>query len=245
MKKTIYFILLIILSFNAYALNFSVFPTGFRLSLEQVITEEVTITNGTSFPLRLEAFSESDLEFSEKYNLNSNITVFPKIISIKPGGKQTVRFRVKPSPNMESGEYKSYLTFKEVLGEIKTTAPENDSIGTNIAIQTEISIGIFGEKGTADVKGSLSSINLSYDGNNLNISSLSSSEGNTSIKFFYSLEVLNSNLKSDGFFGMSARNGKKEISLMMEAPEKLKGKKAKLKITDQDGKVYYDKVHTL
>ena len=44
---------------------------------------------------------------------------------------------------------------------------------------------------------------------------------------------------------MSARNGKKEISLMMEAPEKLKGKKAKLKITDQDGKVYYDKVHTL
>lgn len=92
-------------------------------------------------------------------------------------------------------------------------------------MQTEISISIFGEKGTADIKGSLSSVSLSYTGNNLNISSLSSSEGNTSIKFFYSLEVLNSNLKSDGFFGMSARNGKKEISLIMEAPEKLKGKK--------------------
>lgn len=245
MKKIIYSILLIMLSFNAYALSFSVFPTGFRLNLEKVITEEIVITNSTSYPLRLESFSETDLDFSEKYNLNSNITVFPKIISIKPGGKQTIRFRVKPSPNMEDGEYKSYLTFKEIPGEIKTTTPESGSGQTNIAIQTEISIGIFGEKGTADIKGSLSAVNLDYNGNTLNIHSLSSSEGNTSIKFFYSLEILNSDLKSDGFFGMSARNGKKEISLAMEAPEKLKGKKAKLKITDQNGKVYYDKVHTL
>lgn len=79
MKKIIYFATLLILSLNIYALNFSVFPTGFRFSLDKVITEEVTITNSTSSPLRLEAFTESDLEFSEKYNINSNITVFPKL----------------------------------------------------------------------------------------------------------------------------------------------------------------------
>ena len=165
---------------------------------------------------------------------------------MKPGAKQIVRFRIKPSPNMEEGEYKSYLTFKEIPGEIKTVDGRvSNNTNSQISMQTEISISIFGDKGTPLAKGSLSNIKLTYSGNNLTISSLSSSEGNTSIKFFYSLEVLNSNLKSDGFFGMSARNGKKEISLMIEAPEKLKEKKVKLKITDQDGKVYYDKVHTL
>lgn len=245
MKKIIYFTTLLILSLNVYALNFSVFPTGFRFSLDKVITEEVTITNSTSSPLRLEAFTESDLEFSEKYNINSNITVFPKTISIKPGERQIVRFRVKPTSDIGDGEYKSYLTFKEIPGKIKTTVPEKNVNGTNIAIQTEISIGIFGEKGTPNVKGSISAVSLTYNGTHLNLHFLSLSEGNTSIKFFYSLEILNSNLKSEGFLGISARNGEKEISLMMEAPEKLKGKKAKLVITDQDGKVYYDKVHTL
>ena len=246
MKKSFFLILFLFFSLNIYSLNFSVAPTGFRVNLNKISTNEIQITNNTSEPLRLETFPEINPQFSEKYNLNSNIVIFPKIIAMKPGAKQMVRFRIKPSPNMEEGEYKSYLSFKEIPGEIKTVGGAvSNNTSSQISMQTEISISIFGEKGTADIKGSLSSVSLSYTGNNLNISSLSSSEGNTSIKFFYSLEVLNSNLKSDGFFGMSARNGKKEISLIMEAPEKLKGKKAKLVITDQDGKVYYDKVHTL
>lgn len=245
MKKFTLIIFLIILSSVSYSLNFAISPTGFRINLDQPVTNEINIINNTKQPLRLESFSESDNEFGEKYNLNSNIVVFPKIIAIKPAGSQTVRFRVKPSANMEDGEYKSYLTFKEIPSTIKTTDSNNANGETNIAIQTEISISIYGNKGTSNTKGNLSDIKLNYSGNALLISASSFSEGNTSLKFLYTLDIIGTNIQSNGLFGVSARNGKKEISLTMEAPEKLKGKKAKLVITDQDGKVYYDKVHTL
>lgn len=245
MKKLIFIILFIILSSIAYCLNFSIAPTGFRIDLNKTITNEVTIINNTNQPLRLESFSESDSDFGDKYNLSSNITVFPKIISLKPAGSQIIRFRVKPSSNMEDGEYKSYLTFKEIPGEIKTTALTKINGETNIAIQTEISISIYGDKGNLNVKGNLSNLKLNYTGNAFSISASSFSEGNTSLKFLYNLSITDSNITSSGLFGVSARNGERDINLTMEAPEKLKGKKAKLVITDQNGKVYYDKVHTL
>ena len=71
------------------------------------------------------------------------------------------------------------------------------------------------------------------------------SEGNTSLKFSYSLKVQGSNAEASGLFGISAREGNKDLSLSTQLGPNLKGKKAKLVITDQDGKVYYDKVHTL
>lgn len=176
MKKSFFLILFLFFSLNIYSLNFSVAPTGFRVNLNKISTNEIQITNNTSEPLRLETFPEIDPQFSEKYNLNSNIVIFPKIIAMKPGAKQMVRFRIKPSPNMEEGEYKSYLSFKEIPGEIKTVGGAvSNNTSSQISMQTEISISIFGEKGTADIKGSLSSVSLSYTGNNLNISSLSSS----------------------------------------------------------------------
>ena len=245
MKKFISAIFFIILSSAAYCLNFSIAPTGFRIDLNKTITNEIAIINNTSQPLRLESFSESDNDFGDKYNLNSNITVFPKIISVKPASSQIVRFRVKPSSDMQDGEYKSYLTFKEMQSEIKTTDSNKINGETNIAIQTEISISIYGDKGTSNVKGNLSNLKLNYTGNAITISASSFSEGNTSLKFLYTLNITGSNINSSGLFGVSARNGERDIYLTMEAPEKLKGKKAKLVITDQNGKVYYDKVHTL
>ena len=189
----------------------------------------------------METFSESDNEFGDKYNINSNIVVFPKIISVKPASSQVVRFRVKPSADMEDGEYKSYLTFKEIPGEIKNVDSTEINGETNVAIQTEISISVYGDTGKSDVKGSLSNVKLNYTGNAIIISASSTSEGNTSIKFLYTLEA--DGINSDGLLGVSARNGGREVYLTMEAPENLKGKKAKLKITDQNGKVHYDNTH--
>lgn len=245
MKKFIFIVFFTILSSVVYCLNFSIAPTGFRIDLNKTITNEITIINNTNQSLRLESFSESDNDFGDKYNLNSNITVFPKIISIKPASSQIVRFRVKPSSNMQDGEYKSYLTFKEMQSEIKTTDSNKINGETNIAIQTEISISIYGDKGTSNVKGNLSNLKLNYTGNAITISASSFSEGNTSLKFLYTLNITGSNINSSGLFGVSARNGERDIYLIMEAPPKLKGKKAKLIITDQNGKIYYDKIHTL
>ena len=94
MKKFLFIILLLSFSVLSYSLNFSVAPTGFSVELDKTSTQEITIINNTAEPLRLAASFQSDSEFGEKYNLNSNLTIFPKIISLKPAGKQIVRFRI-------------------------------------------------------------------------------------------------------------------------------------------------------
>ncbi|MCB8565962.1 COG1470 family protein [Fusobacterium ulcerans] len=244
MKKLLFIILLLNISILSYSLNFSVAPTGFSVGLSKPSTHEITILNNTTEPLRLNAVFHSDPAFGEDYNLNSNLTVFPKTISLKPAGKQTVRFRVKPDSKLENGEYKSLLTFTEVPGEIKTTAESNET-SSNLKFITEINISVYGYKGDLTHKGTLSDVKLAYNGASAVISASSFSEGNTSLKFSYSLKVQGSNAEASGLFGISAREGNKDLSLSTQLGPNLKGKKAKLVITDQDGKVYYDKVHTL
>ncbi len=112
MKKFIFIVFFTILSSVVYCLNFSIAPTGFRIDLNKTITNEITIINNTNQSLRLESFSESDKDFGDKYNLNSNITVFPKIISIKPASSQIVRFRVNLPLICKMGNIKVILPLK-------------------------------------------------------------------------------------------------------------------------------------
>lgn len=246
MKKLLFIILLLNISILSYSLNFSVYPTGFIVDLKKVSTHEVTITNNTTEPMRLETHFESDPSYSEKYNLNSNATIFPKTVSLKPAGKQTIRFRIKPDSKVQAGEYKSFLVFKEVPQEIKTTdLTKAKELKTAVNMVTQVNIGVYGQSGNLTAKGTLSNINLAYNGNSAIISASSFSEGNTSLKFSYNLKVQGSDIEVSGLLGISAREGKKDISLSTQLGPNLKGKKAKLVITDQNGKVYYNKVHTL
>lgn len=142
-----------------FGLSFSVAPTGFNLDLNKKATEEVYLINNTSQPLRLEVYLEAPKGY-EKNNLNNYITVFPKIISIKPGSKQSVRFRVKTDENIkENTRYKSLLVFRERPNEIKNSS-QNDSnniskdniskkeegFSANLIMITEVAIPITGQK---------------------------------------------------------------------------------------------------
>ena len=148
--------------------------------------------------------------------------------------------------SIQDGEYTSLLTFTEIPGEIKTVSSNNkNNVSSNLNFITKISISVYGYKGNLIHKGTLSNLNLDYNGNSAIISASSFSEGNTSLKFSYNLKVQGSDTEISGLFGISAREGKKDISLSTQLGPNLKGKKAKLVITDQNGKVYYDKVHTL
>ena len=82
MKKSFFLILFLFFSLNIYSLNFSVAPTGFRVNLNKISTNEIQITNNTSEPLRLETFPEIDPQFSEKYNLNSEFLVYSHLSQI-------------------------------------------------------------------------------------------------------------------------------------------------------------------
>ena len=150
---------------------------------------------------------------------------------------------------MKDGEYKSYLTFKEIPQEIKTIPGEDSSnktaMSTNLQMITEISISVFGQRGKQVSKGTLNNLKLNYNGSSIFITANALSEGNASIKFYYNLKVLNSDVELEGMLGMSAREGKKDINISIDPEINLKGKKIKFTVIDQDGKIYYDKNHNL
>ena len=243
MRKLNLFFILLILNLFTYGANFSVAPTRFELDVNRIATNEVYILNNTSKPLRIETYTESDKAFGENYNLNKNITVFPKVIALKPGAKQVIRFRVKPTEDLAEGENKSYLIFKEVPGEIKTTGTKesNGESTTNVSILTELGISIYGHTGEQILKGSLEDMQLISKNNYIFLKGNAISEGNTSLKFAYRIEAEGGKILAEGKFGNSARNGKTPIALNLGQFPEMVGKKVTVKIFDQGEKLYYKK----
>lgn len=242
MKKVIFSLLFYILSIMSFALNFNVFPIRIDVDSDKVSTHEVVLVNNTLEPLRIEIYPEADIDFGEKYNLNDRITLFPKMVSIKPGDSQIVRLRVKPNIEMKNGEYKSYLTFKEKPSEIKSMTKElvGDNVTTGVQLITELSIPIYSLGKNQIIDGKLTNIECVANGSTISLKGKSFSNGNTSLNFNYTLDVVGTTEEFNGKFANSARVGEKDLSLVIQTKDNLKGKRAKLKITDQTGKVHFN-----
>lgn len=235
MKKLYVVFIMLLINFMAYGANFSVAPTRFELRVDKVETNEVYITNNTNRPLRIETYIESDQDFGKDYNLNENIAIFPKVVVIKPAGKQIIRFRVKPTSNLKNGEYKSYIVFKEIPYEVKTSGEkkkDNDG-ASNVIIVTELGISVYGITGDEILKGRIENFKLTCKNNVLGISFDSISEGNTSIKYRYLIEDSRGKNLAEGRVGNSLRNGKTKIGVALTEINDFKGKNIKVKILDQ------------
>ena len=87
MKKAIVVIIFFITNIVTLCLNFSVSPTKFEVDLSKDGTYEAYLLNNTPTPLRIEVYTEVSKGYEEN-NLNKNIVIYPKKISIKPGGKK-------------------------------------------------------------------------------------------------------------------------------------------------------------
>lgn len=246
MKKIFAFLMTFIIGTATYALNFSVAPTSFQVELKKPVTQEVYIINNTPVPLRIETYLEAAESF-DNFNLNDSITVFPKMISIKPGAKQTIRFRVKPEAAMADGEYRSLLIFKEVPQEIKTVVvndQNNKGLSTELSFITEVAIGVSGTKGKSTVDGTIGNVKVSYSGKDISLQADTISKGNTAMRVNYILENESGKVISEGRLGTSARTGEKNLSTNIEAPE-LKGKKVKLILKNQNDKIIYTGTNSL
>ncbi|MGK4199579.1 hypothetical protein [Fusobacterium sp. HC1336] len=146
MKRILVILVVVLCSTNLFALSFSIAPTEFDISLDKNQLHEAYIMNNTFSPLRIEIYKE-DVKGYEDKSITEDIIIFPKIISIRPGGKQLVRFKVKPNPSREKGVYRSLLVFRESPNNIKTISKnENGNFETKLNFITEIAIGVKGEK---------------------------------------------------------------------------------------------------
>lgn len=245
MKQKLIMIFLLI-NCIGYALNFKVYPTNFNLDINKTSINEVTIINETLNPLRVNIYPEADVDFGDSYNLNNNITIVPKNISLKPGSSQVIRFRIKPDNIRKIGEYRSYLTFKEILPEIKTSATNNSNeLKSNIQFITELSIPISASGDSLIVDGDVKNVKLKYNGEQSLLTLNTISKGNTAMRLSYELEVIGKNIKKTGAIGSSKREGAIEISSIVELDKFLSGNKVRLIIKDQNGKEYFNNILTL
>ena len=243
-RKTVLGIFYFLLILTSYAFNFSVAPTRFEIKLDKVNTNEITLINNTTSPMRLESFVENAPGY-EKYSLNDHIKLYPKIIAIKPGGKQVVRFRIKPEANMTSGEYKSYIVFKEIP--IKEKEKNNtNKVDAQIKMITEVGISVYGYYGNIDKGINISDLKLSYNekNSNLKITVDSNSKGNSSELLKQKIEVLGTGgivaNTIESQFGRTERTGKSKVESSIKI-EGLKGKKVRVTIFDSEGNMIIKK----
>ena len=241
MKKIIS-IMFLMLSIKMFALDYTVFPTRFNFNLNRMNTEEITIINNTLHPLRIEVFTEADNRFSKEHNLNKNIKIFPKLVSIKPAGKQIVRFRV--TPHKEDGEFKSYITFKELERKTQKKSSENNQIISDVQMLAELSIPVYGMGNNINIDGVVKNITYKMNKNILSLKANVQSNGNASLKLFYTLKDKN-NIKYSGKLGNSIRTGNCILTENIILDKKSIGSTGKLIVKDENGKIYYEKVINL
>ncbi|WP_300342069.1 molecular chaperone [Fusobacterium sp.] len=230
-------ILLLILYNTVLGLNFSVAPTSFQLDLEKNQTNEVYLINNTSEPLRIEVFTETP-ESYENNNFNDRITIFPKVFSIKPGAKQTVRFKIKIDKDMEIGEYKSLLVFREKKNKIKSENNNDTSFSTNLSFITELVIGLTGNIGEKIVDIKVIERDINYKKGVVTINTDVISCGNSSEKLIYSIQNEKGEEILSSRYGNSLKNGKKNIVLSTKLENK-DYKKLRLFIKSKEGENIY------
>ena len=144
MKKIMILLIFLIVNLNLFALNFSISPTKFQVDLNNKKTYELTIFNNTGKPLRCVAYIE---DVPNMKSLKPNIKIFPPKISIKPGGKNIIRFTIKNIGNLEKGNYDNLLVIKEKKPSmILENEDNNEELSFSLNIITEIALHIVGAK---------------------------------------------------------------------------------------------------
>lgn len=248
LKKLYISIIFCFFSMIAQGFNFSVAPTRFEVNLDKIITNEITLLNNTTKPMRIESFIETAPGY-EKSDLNESIKLYPKLVSIKPGGKQVVRFRIKPESNMKDGEYKSYVVFKEIPLKEKDKG-EIGKVGAQIKMLTELGISVYGYYGNIIKNVKLENLTVNYNkkSSSLLVKMDSDSKGNSSELFQTKVDLLNEKgavtetIISD--FGRSNKSGKKKIESLIKL-NKLSAKKIRVTILNSNQKVVSQKSITL
>lgn len=243
MKKILTVFLFLIFSICVMAFNFSVAPTKFSINLKKISTNEVILINNTSSPMRLDTYLEAP-EGYKNFNLNEGIKIYPKMIAIKPGGKQIVRFRVKPIKFKENGEYKSYIVFKEIPLKNNKSNKNNNELDVQLKMITEVGISVYGYYGNIVKDIEVSNIKVKYENKNLIVKIDTLSKGNSSEEIGEKIELLDGAGKvidtKEVKVGRTMRNGKVTLESNVEVSNE-KVKAIRVIIVDSNDKIYAQK----
>ncbi len=88
-------------------------------------------------------------------DISKNLIVSPKIVSLKPGQKRTVRVAFRKNRKFEAGDYRAHVLIKSVDPVKQKANPGNEtkgiSLNLNIKLQTAIAVYVHSGKSNASV----------------------------------------------------------------------------------------------
>jgi P pilus assembly chaperone PapD len=73
----------------------------------------------------------------------------PRLVTVRPGRKRTVRFSVRPPPDLQEGEYRAVVFFEELPGKADSPFREKaqGSVGLQLKLLTRLGVSLYGMVG--------------------------------------------------------------------------------------------------
>ena len=142
----------------AYAASFQVSPTRFEFSLSKRFTNFFTLTNIADKSLRVRVYAQF-VEIDEKNQIVEKVghphdlsrwAVFnPRLLTIRPRQKRTVRFSIRPPRQLGEGEYRAVIFFEELPSRAPASpgAVDNKKVELQLTLLTRVGVSLYGMRG--------------------------------------------------------------------------------------------------
>ncbi len=90
-------------------------------------------------------------------DLTSYILLSPRVLSLKPGQRRTVRISIRPPSTLTPGDYRGHLLIRTLEGKPKTVrqtrrTADGKEISINLKIKLETAIAVYGRVGEPEIK---------------------------------------------------------------------------------------------
>lgn len=126
-------------------LNITMSPEYVILDVEKPTTQEIVVTNQTDKFLRYRISTVKPDTLSQEYYIGDELIIYPKVISLKPRGKQTIRMRMKKRLSSEGKDFITKIRFQELTGEQKKDViKEEGNMNLSVSFNVDIEIYILG-----------------------------------------------------------------------------------------------------
>ncbi len=115
MRKNKLFLIFVYVVLMMCVYGIEVAPSTYNYRIDQGgIAQDVLLLNENDKSERIKISFIKYRNDKEEKSLGKWTTVYPKIVSINPGSRKTVKFSIEPPSELKKGEYRSLIFFEEL-----------------------------------------------------------------------------------------------------------------------------------
>ena len=186
------FMLMVFLGYtvSTYAISMQVAPHRFVFSIDQSNTQEAVVTNVSDHPVKIKVYCEPAPDQLKEEYLGDWVVIFPKLLTLNPGEKKTVRFSVRTPKGLKDGEYRAFLFFEEMFEKKEATEPI-DNVQLDFQLLTKLGVNIYGQTGKIVRQGQLRNPKVEYLEGKINFKGEFINQGNAHILADVNVQILN------------------------------------------------------